>query len=757
MSTATVSPGQTATRVPARAAGVELLGELPGSGYRRPPALARRADGQVIQLTPLLYRVLEAVDGRRGLAELAEHVTVSYGRLVSVDNVGVLLDKLRPLGLLESPDGSQPVVRKANPLLGLRLRFVVSDPRLTRRITAPFAPLFHPLPVVAVVLAFAAVSYWVLFHKGLAGATYQALHEPGQLLLILAVTVASAGFHEFGHAAAARYGGATPGAMGAGLYLVRPAFYTDVTDSYRLGRAGRLRTDLGGLYFNAIVATAMFGLWAIIRRDVLLLIIAAQLLQMIRQLPPLVRYDGYHVLADLTGVPDLYLRIRPTLLGLLPRHWHDPQARALKPWARAVVTLWVLVAVPLLLFTLALMVVALPHIAATAWSALGQQGRLLHGAVTEGNHTLVAVRALAIVATGLPLLGIAYMLTRLVRRTTTRVWRATRGRPVLRVLAGLAGAAVLAGLAWAWWPGGGTYRPIQPGDRGTIGDAFGRAAPTPAGGVRRAASAPRSVRSARTVWPAGSTRPTQAHPRLAVVLTPKAVNAGPTWVFPFDRPAPPRPGDNQALAVNTTDGSTVYNVAFALVWVTGDDPVRNRNEAYAFADCHDCATVAVAFQVVLVVGQANVITPANLSGALNYSCVDCVTVALARQLVLTVPEDLGATTRSAIMDLWRQAENLAAHVTEMPLSQLHQQLDGIELGILDALRHDPAWTPPSTATVPPTATPPQSPSTTAESTPGTSTAQPNPPPTTETTPSPTEPSPTETTSPPPSSSTEPPS
>ena len=39
--------------------------------------------------------------------------------------------------------------------------------------------------------------------------------------------------------------------MGTGLYLVWPAFYTDVTDSYRLGRAGRLRTDLGGLYFNA--------------------------------------------------------------------------------------------------------------------------------------------------------------------------------------------------------------------------------------------------------------------------------------------------------------------------------------------------------------------------------------------------------------------------------------------------------------------------------------------------------------------------
>ena len=45
--------------------------------------------------------------------------------------------------------------------------------------------------------------------------------------------------------------------MGAGLYIVWPAFYTDVTDAYRLGRGGRLRTDLGGIYFNAIFALAI--------------------------------------------------------------------------------------------------------------------------------------------------------------------------------------------------------------------------------------------------------------------------------------------------------------------------------------------------------------------------------------------------------------------------------------------------------------------------------------------------------------------
>ena len=146
----------------------------------------------------------------------------------------------------------------------------------------------------------------MLFDKGLASATHEAFARPGLLLAVLAITVLSAGFHEFGHAAAARRGGATPGVMGAGLYLVWPAFYTDVTDSYRLGRAGRLRTDLGGLYFNAIVAVLTVGVWWVTRYDAILLLVATQILQMLRQLLPFVRFDGYHVLADLTGVPDLF-------------------------------------------------------------------------------------------------------------------------------------------------------------------------------------------------------------------------------------------------------------------------------------------------------------------------------------------------------------------------------------------------------------------------------------------------------------------
>src|SRR3954454_11985001 len=406
----TALAGATSRDVLRRADGVQLIGEMPGSGYREPPALVRRADGQTIQLTPLLYQLLQLVDGGQAVEDVANELSRRTGRLVNPDNVRTLVDdQLRPLGLLLRPDGTQPEVKRSNPLLGLRFRFAVTDPERTRRLTAPFAVLFRPLLAVPLLAAFAVLCWWFFFAKGLASATYQASQHPGLLLLVIAVTILSAGFHEFGHAAAARYGGATPGVMGAGLYVIWPAFYTDVTDSYRLGRGGRLRTDLGGLYFNAIVAVAVAGAWLMSGYDALLLVVATQILQMLRQLTPLVRFDGYHVLADVTGVPDLFQRIGPTLKSLVPGLAPSPAAGALKPWARAVITLWVLTVVPLLGTMLLLLVLTLPRVVGTALVSADRQREALGLAAGDGDLVDAAARALAMVVVLLPVVASAYM------------------------------------------------------------------------------------------------------------------------------------------------------------------------------------------------------------------------------------------------------------------------------------------------------------------------------------------------------------
>ena len=689
-----------------RAEGVQLIGEMAGSGYRLAPSLVRRGDGQTIQLTPLLYAVVREIDGRKTVADVAVATSETTGRPISEDNVRQLVDeKLRPLGLLTRPDGSEPVVKKRDPLLGLRFRYAVTDPDRTRRLTDPFRFLFRPWVVVPALAAFTAVCWWVFFEKGLASAAHDAFERPGLLILVFVVTILSAGFHEFGHAAAARYGGSTPGGMGFGVYLVWPAFYTDVTDSYRLGRAGRVRTDLGGLYFNALVAIAITGLWLWLGYDALLLVVATQILQMLRQLAPLVRFDGYHVLADLTGVPDLYSRIKPTLLGVLPWRWGDPDARLLKPWARIVVTLWVVVVVPLLLATLAVAVWALPRILGSAWSSLNTQQDVLATAWADGDFVQVVARVLAMIAIVIPVAGVLYMLGRLARRSVAGAWRGTAGKPFMRSVALAAGIAAASGIAYAWWPGEANYRPIQPWERGTIGDIV-YALQTHGTSAQRSsdqtvAAPPRLVNGQqgimRAVWDTQTTMPTRQSPQLALVLKPRTGSSGggggggaatiapvtgpeDGWVFPVDKPLAPGPGDTQALAINTTDGTAMYEAAFALVWVTDNADAMNVNEAQAYASCNSCTTVAVAYQVVFVVdsddSDNNVVAPENLAGALNYECVNCLTYALARQVFVTLEEPLSDDAMRELDAVW---SNMAAFEKEIEDGKL--QPDEIEARI----------------------------------------------------------------------------
>lgn len=721
-----------------RADGVELIGEMAGSGYRIPPSLVRRGDGQTVQLTPLLYALMREIDGHRGPAEVSAAVSGATDRSVNEDNIRQLVDeKLRPLGLVVRADGSQPEVKKRNPLLGLRFRYAVTDPERTRRLTDPFRVLFRPVVVIGLLVAFGAVCWWVFFHKGLASAAYDAFERPGLLILVFAVTVLSAGFHEFGHAAAARYGGATPGVMGVGLYLVWPAFYTDVTDSYRLGRAGRLRTDLGGLYFNAIVAVAITGLWLGLRYDALLLIVATQIIQMLRQLAPLVRFDGYHVLADLTGVPDLYGRIKPTLCSVLPWRWGDPQARLLKPWARIVVTVWVIVVVPVLLFALWTAIVALPRLIGTAWSSLAKQQDVLASAWVEGDMIQATARVLAMTAILVTVAGVLYMLIRFTRQTILVARRSTAGKPVMRFLAGVLGVAVLALIAYAWWPNGENYRPINPSERGTIGDIVyalrveSTAGSRPVSDTSRPAAASRTLAPGQqgvmqAVWDMRTPPPTKEAPRLAVILVPRTASAtgvgggggavfaaaAPSttdsgWVFPVDKPLAPEEGDNQALAVNTTDNKVVYDAAFAMVYVA-DSEAMNVNEAHAYASCESCGAVAVAYQVVIVIDTDetgdNVAVPQNLAGALNYECVNCMTYALAQQLFITVDEPLTEAQLDELEGIWTemQAYETTIENGDQSPEQIEAKLDEFNGRILAVVEPGTTAAPTPVSTAPTT-------------------------------------------------------
>ena len=456
---------------PQPATGVDLIGEYEASGYKEAPCLVRRGDGQTIQLTPLLYSTLELVDGRRTNAEVAAELSERIGRQVSADNVRYLVtEKLWPPGLVKDGDGSDPPVQKSNPLLALRLRLQVTNEQWTNRLAAPFSFLFRPWVALPVVAAFLAVAAWVVAVRGMGGGTRALLYSPTLMLATFGMLALSASFHELGHAAGCRCSGGRPGVMGCGLYLVWPAFYTDVTDAYRLDRAGRLRTDLGGIYFNAIFALGTFAVWAVTGSEAVLVLIPLQILQMLMQLLPFVRLDGYHILSDLVGVPDLFARIKPTLLSLVPGR-RSEAADALKPWVRVVIALWVLTVVPLLVFSLLLVVITAPRAVATAWDSVGLQWRDVNAALSDRAWAAMAVGALGVIATVLPILGSGYILSRFGRRAGTWAWSSAGNVPFGRPGLAAAGVAAAAALAFMWWPNG-EYRPLQPGEKGTITEAF---------------------------------------------------------------------------------------------------------------------------------------------------------------------------------------------------------------------------------------------------------------------------------------------
>ncbi len=674
--------------IPTRAEDVELLGRVKQSGHREPPALVRRGDGQVVQVTPILYEVLSAIDGRRDHEQLAGEISQAIGRPIKLEQVRWLIEeKLRPLGLLREPDGAQPALRKANPLLALKGRVVVTNTRITNRIAMVFAPLFAGPLVVAFTVAFAAVIGWLFFSKGLAAPMRQALYEPQLLLMVFALTALSAGFHELGHAAACRYGGGKPGAMGFGLYLLWPAFYTDVTDSYRLERGKRLRVDLGGMYFNAVFAVAAFALWSATGWDALLIVVPLQLLQMLRHLIPLVRLDGYHILADLTGVPDLFAYIKPVVGSMVPFRKSDPKAKNLRLRARIVVTLWVIAVIPILLFTLLVIVMTLPRIAATAWDSIGLQWNALQESLSEKEYASAGLGLVSIVAIGLPVLSMGYLLSRVVRRTARRVWRTTESHPIRRGVAVLALIGIVAGLVTAWWPHG-QYRPIEANDRATFVDVRFR---PPALFDRTSTSDVQTRDAAFTSVGDLLPDPGQGDGLLPGEEPEEVEGIAETTSgdLPFALPSPPGTGDNQALAVNTEDGATVTDLAFELLTLAGGD-VDNRNEAYALASCMACATVAVAFQVILVLEEADVVVPQNVAAALNAFCERCLTYAVAMQMIFTIDEPLSKRALREVAALMRQMERLEKKGSKLSFEELLIRVDGIRIAILALLAEEGA-------------------------------------------------------------------
>jgi putative peptide zinc metalloprotease protein len=437
----TESAQQVASPPPRLAPGAQLIGEYQGSGFKEQVYLVRRADGQFIQLARLPYLVAVEADGERDFEQIALRVSKDFGRTLSADNVRFLVEeRLRPLGVLAATNGSSAKLPRAKPTLALTFRTPLVPEGVVQAFTAVFRPLFFA-PVVIVMLAgFAALDFWLFFIHGISQSAVELLYRPENFLVVFGLAILSATFHEIGHATACRYGGANPGRIGVGIYIVWPVFYSDVTDAYRLSKAGRLRVDLGGVYFNVIFALATAGAYFLTKSEPLLFAVFVQQVGMLYQFMPFVRLDGYYLVSDLTGVPDLFARIKPTLKSAVPGRGPDERVRELKPWVRVVVTVWVLTAIPALLYLFATLTINAPLMYTTSWDSFFVHYDKVRSALGDGRVVEVMGGLLQIVLLIIPVAGVTLMFALFAKRLSQALWRWLRGKPLLR--AGPASALV---------------------------------------------------------------------------------------------------------------------------------------------------------------------------------------------------------------------------------------------------------------------------------------------------------------------------
>ena len=437
--------GSAVGTVPRLADGIELIGEYQGSGFQEPPFIVRRADGQVIQLSRLLYLLAASVDGQRDQAQVAGVLSAELGKVVQAEQVAFLVDnRLRPAGIVAADPGDEqahaepkPKMKvKADPLLALKFRVGVVPERVVWRIAGVFAPMFWPPVILALLAGFVGLDVLIIAQGGLRQIVPSAValvYQPALTLLVLALILAAAAFHECGHVTACRYGGARPGVMGFGLYLVWPALYSTVTDSYRLNRVGRLRTDLGGVYFNAVFITGMSLAYVETRAPWLLVAIVALHFETATQFLPMIRLDGYYILSDLIGVPDLFSRMGPVLASMIPGRPAHPRVLELKPWVRRTITLWVLIVVPYLFYWTVGFLLVVPRVLPVVGHRLVWLANAVATKAAAGQAAEAALGVVQIVLLLLPWVGSLLLLGMMARRPVR--WLLARWRPA-RVSAG---------------------------------------------------------------------------------------------------------------------------------------------------------------------------------------------------------------------------------------------------------------------------------------------------------------------------------
>jgi len=154
--------------------------------------------------------------------------------------------------------------------------------------------------------------------------------------------------HEVSHGVVCkRYGGSVREA-GVLLILLFPAAYVDVTSCWRFSsRWQRVHTAAAGMYAELFVAAVAAIAWAHVPAGQASsictnVVVMASVTTVLFNANPLMRFDGYYMLADALAIPNLYARGQRSVRGWVRRYLLDLPARAepCPPTTRSIIAVY---------------------------------------------------------------------------------------------------------------------------------------------------------------------------------------------------------------------------------------------------------------------------------------------------------------------------------------------------------------------------------------------------------------------------------
>jgi putative peptide zinc metalloprotease protein len=265
--------------------------------------------------------VWQLLDGHRTLRDLTMEYLAAF-RVFAPDAVAELIADLASAGFVEGCAPSEEVlettfrqstwqraVQKAQRFAGTRLEVPNADTHVTRLYRLGVRLLYTPPGYT--ILAATAIGGLVAFLLGLQRAV-QTVQQPGGLYLLTAAVPAyllGILVHEAGHAFTTKRFGREILGIGILWFGMAPAAYVDTSDMWLAGRWPRVWVSLAGPFANLVLA----GVFALMSWNSEHLQLAAclwiaalvSLVIVFINLDPLLEYDGYFMLMDLTERPNL--------------------------------------------------------------------------------------------------------------------------------------------------------------------------------------------------------------------------------------------------------------------------------------------------------------------------------------------------------------------------------------------------------------------------------------------------------------------